>query len=53
MTNEINLQVGSLVRRYRKEQGLTLQELAERIHKSRASVSKYENGEIVLDIGTL
>lgn len=38
---------------YRKVEGMTLQELADRIHKSRASVSKYENGEIVLDVETL
>ena len=38
---------------YRKARGLTLQQLADRIHKSRASVSKYENGEIALDVETL
>lgn len=45
--------VGEQIRMYRKIQGLTLQQLAERIHKSRASVSKYENGEIAIDIETL
>lgn len=45
--------IGSRIRMYRKVQGLTLQELADRIHKSRASLSKYENGEVVLDIETL
>lgn len=45
--------VGSRIKMYRKVQGLTLQELADRIHKSRATVSKYENGEIVVDIETL
>lgn len=32
---------------------MTLQQLAEKIHKSRASLSKYENGEITLDVETL
>ena len=32
---------------------MTLQQLADRIHKSRATVSKYENGEITLDVETL
>ena len=45
--------VGERIRSYRKMQGLTLQDLADRIHKSRATVSKYENGEIIIDIDTL
>ena len=32
---------------------LTLQQLADRIHKSRATVCKYESGEISVDMGTL
>ncbi|MDO5410678.1 MAG: helix-turn-helix domain-containing protein [Lachnospiraceae bacterium] len=51
--SEINAYVGGKIRMYRKEQGMTLQQLADRIHKSRASISKYENGEIALDIETL
>ena len=50
---KINEHVGKQIRMYRKVQGLTLQQLADMIHKSRASVSKYENGEIALDIETL
>ena len=45
--------IGSRIRTFRKKQGMTLQELAEQISKSRATVSKYENGEIVIDIETL
>lgn len=51
--NQINIHVGSRIRMYRKSKGLTLQALAERIHKSRSCLSKYENGEIALDIETL
>ena len=47
--NEINRHVGSRIRQYRREAGLTLQQLADCIHKSRASVSKYETGEITVN----
>ena len=49
----INEHVGRKVRNYRKMKGMTLQQLADAIHKSRATVSKYENGEITLDVVTL
>lgn len=45
--------VGSRVRLYRKMKRFTLAELAERIHKSKATLSKYENGDIPLDVRTL
>lgn len=51
--SEINEHIGKQIRMYRKVQGLTLQQLADLIHKSRASVSKYETGEITLDVETL
>ena len=51
--SQINQHIGSRIRSFRKSQGLTLQQLADKIHKSRASLSKYENGEITLDIETL
>lgn len=50
---QIGKQVGARIRTYRKMRKLTLQQLADRIHKSRASVSKYETGEVALDIETL
>ncbi|MDO5401375.1 MAG: helix-turn-helix transcriptional regulator [Eubacteriales bacterium] len=49
----INAHVGSRIRSSRRSRGMTLQQLADRIHKSRATVSKYETGEISLDIQTL
>lgn len=49
----INSYIGSRIKNYRKMKKLTLQQLADLIHKSRATVSKYENGEITLDVETL
>lgn len=51
--SEISKHIGKQVRMYRKVHGLTLQQLADLIHKSRATVSKYETGEISLDVETL
>ena len=48
--SRINEHIGGRIRMYRKARELTLQQLADLIHKSRASVSKYENGEITLDV---
>ena len=45
--------IGARIREARKARGMTLQQLADAIHKSRASMSKYENGEITLDVQTL
>ena len=49
----INHYIGSKIRNYRKMKKLTIQQLADTIHKSRATVSKYETGEITLDVSTL
>ncbi len=51
--SELNRHIGNRIRHYRRGQGLTLQQLADTIHKSRATVSKYETGEITLDVETL
>ena len=49
----INQYIGSKIRNYRKMKKMTIQQLADVIHKSRATVSKYETGEITLDVSTL
>ena len=49
----INKYTGSKIRNYRKLKKLTLQQLADSIHKSRATVSKYETGDITIDLETL
>ena len=46
-------EVGKKIHIYRKARGMTLQDLAERIHKSVSTVSKYEKGEIAVDVETL
>ena len=51
--NDLSRHIGRRIRSFRKAQGLTLQQMADRIHKSRATVSKYESGEIILDVETL
>lgn len=45
--------VGKSIRIYRKKKQMTLSELADCICKSKATVSKYEKGEISLDLDTL
>ena len=51
--SQISQHIGSRIRSFRRAHGMTLQQLADKIHKSRASVSKYETGEITVDIETL
>ena len=49
----MNAEVGKLIRNHRKKRKLTLEDVAKRIGKSRSTISKYENGEIAIDIETL
>lgn len=50
---KITYEVGRKIRNFRKRKGMTVQNLADRIYKSKATVSKYENGEISIDLVTL
>nr|WP_293993663.1 helix-turn-helix transcriptional regulator [uncultured Fusobacterium sp.] len=50
---EINLEIGKNIRKFRKLRKLTIEELGNIINKSKATISKYEKGEIALDIETL
>lgn len=45
--------IGEKIHAFRKARQLTLGELAEKICKSKSTVSKYESGEITLDVDTL
>lgn len=51
--SEITMEVGKRIRGMRKKRDMTLEELAAEIHKSKATISKYEKGEISVDIETL
>jgi len=50
---EISIHVGQRIRLYRKMKGMTIEAFAGMIGKSKATVSKYENGDISIDIETL
>ena len=49
----ITQHVGKRIRKNRKSKGLTIDEFSKMINKSKATVSKYENGTIAIDIDTL
>lgn len=51
--SEINKYVGERIRTIRKGKKMSIQQLADAINKSKACVSKYEKGEITVDIPTL
>ena len=50
---EISIHVGQKIRLYRKMKGWTIEVFASMINKSKATISKYENGDIAIDIETL
>ena len=50
---EVSIHVGQRIRLYRKTKNLTIETFAGMIGKSKATVSKYENGDISIDIETL
>ncbi len=50
---EISVHVGKRIRLYRKMKNMTIEVFAGLINKSKATVSKYENGDIAIDIETL
>lgn len=51
--NEISQYVGNQIKLYRKNKKMTQEQLALRINKSKATLSKYESGVIVVDVETL
>ncbi len=53
LMNEISFHVGNRIRLYRKMKHLTIEVFASMIGKSKATISKYENGDISIDIETL
>lgn len=51
--SEISIEIGKRIRNFRKKRNMTIEELSGHINKCKATVSKYEKGEIVIDIVTL
>lgn len=51
--SEITCGIGHNIRVFRKKCGLTLDDLAGIVHKSKSTLSKYEKGEISIDIDTM
>lgn len=52
MTN-LSEEIGAKIKFFRKKSNMTIQEMADAICKSKATVSKYESGQIAIDIVTL
>ena len=50
---EISREIGNRIRNFRKMRNLTLEDLSLLIRKSKSTISKYEHGEIAIDIETL
>ena len=50
---DISHEVGERIRFYRKKKGLTIDQLAAAVCKSKSCVSKYEKGQIAVDLPTL
>ena len=53
MLNNLLLHIGKRIKLYRRIKNLTMEDLAKGIHKSKATLSKYEAGKISMDIATL
>ncbi|MBR0596437.1 helix-turn-helix domain-containing protein [Sinanaerobacter chloroacetimidivorans] len=53
MKDKITIEIGSKIRSFRKLRGYTVQQLSDLINKSKATLSKYESGQIDIDIITM
>lgn len=51
--SSLSYQVGQRIKKYRKSRGYTIEQFSAMIGKSKATVSKYENGIIAIDVETL
>lgn len=50
---QVSTQIGKRIRTFRKKRSMTLEDLSQIICKSKSTISKYEKGEIPIDIETL
>lgn len=53
MYNVVDIDIGRKIKEYRKLKSYTLQDIGDKICKSKATILKYENGDIIPDIITL
>lgn len=51
--SEVSMEIGKRIRSFRKIRNMTLSELSAIVCKSKSTLSKYEKGEIAVDIETL
>ena len=52
-TQNIQLYVGENIKKIRLARGLSLEDVADKIYKSKSTISKYEKGTIAIDIAAL
>ena len=50
---QVSEALGRKIREIRKNRRCTLEELGRAVHKSKATLSKYETGDIIIDVETL
>ncbi|MFO3667780.1 helix-turn-helix domain-containing protein [Anaerococcus kampingiae] len=53
MKTDINKEVGAKIRMYRKIKNMTLEDLSKKVYKSKSTISKYETGQIQIDVESL
>ncbi len=51
--NQYSKEVGNRIRMFRKSKGYSQQTFASALHKTKSTISKYEHGDIALDLETL
>lgn len=51
--SDLSVSIGGILRNFRKQRHMTLEELANRVGKQKSTLSKYEKGEIALDVDML
>ena len=49
----VTSEIGAKIKYFRKSKHFSLQEMADLLYKSKSTLSKYENGQISIDIETL
>ena len=50
---DVRKQIGNSIRTFRRQRNMTIEELGERVNKSKSTISKYETGNVPMDVDTL